>query len=235
MSDVGAPWSSTRAGSICISPPAPTTARQFGSMSILQPGPDRSPYVVVLSKDDPSPLAPESDEEKARLRPSRPRSPRTRTSRRRTCPRSDDRPGEHRPAHPGPAAAGPQLHGARSPARRGPCSWWKANGVNTPRRRPAARIDRPQIRSGQSANRRSCSRQCQPRRGQRQRRKDALPPWARKVVPDRDGHGRPSRAKGRCTWTTWKCSVDPRAEWEQIYRETWRIERDFLYDPNAHG
>jgi tricorn protease len=29
--------------------------------------------------------------------------------------------------------------------------------------------------------------------------------------------------------------IDPRAEWEQIYRETWRIERDFLYDPNAHG
>src|SRR5262249_39627286 len=29
--------------------------------------------------------------------------------------------------------------------------------------------------------------------------------------------------------------VDPRAEWAQIYRETWRIERDFLYDPNAHG
>jgi tricorn protease len=20
-----------------------------------------------------------------------------------------------------------------------------------------------------------------------------------------------------------------------MYRETWRIERDFLYDPNAHG
>jgi tricorn protease len=29
--------------------------------------------------------------------------------------------------------------------------------------------------------------------------------------------------------------VEPRAEWEQIYRETWRIERDFLYDPHAHG
>jgi tricorn protease len=29
--------------------------------------------------------------------------------------------------------------------------------------------------------------------------------------------------------------VDPRAEWKQIYHETWRIERDFLYDPNAHG
>jgi tricorn protease len=29
--------------------------------------------------------------------------------------------------------------------------------------------------------------------------------------------------------------IDPRAEWRQIYHETWRIERDFLYDPNHHG
>jgi tricorn protease len=29
--------------------------------------------------------------------------------------------------------------------------------------------------------------------------------------------------------------VDPRAEWNQMYDEVWRIERDFLYDPNLHG
>jgi tricorn protease len=29
--------------------------------------------------------------------------------------------------------------------------------------------------------------------------------------------------------------VDPKAEWRQIYREVYRIERDFLYDPNFHG
>ena len=29
--------------------------------------------------------------------------------------------------------------------------------------------------------------------------------------------------------------VDPRLEWQQMYRETWRIERDFFYDPNYHG
>ena len=29
--------------------------------------------------------------------------------------------------------------------------------------------------------------------------------------------------------------VDPRAEWRQMYREVQRIERDFLYDPNYHG
>ena len=27
--------------------------------------------------------------------------------------------------------------------------------------------------------------------------------------------------------------VDPREEWRQIYHEVWRIERDFFYDPNA--
>jgi len=29
--------------------------------------------------------------------------------------------------------------------------------------------------------------------------------------------------------------VDPRSEWQQMFREVWRIERDFFYDPNLHG
>ncbi len=29
--------------------------------------------------------------------------------------------------------------------------------------------------------------------------------------------------------------VDPRAEWKQMYREVWRIERDWFYAPNYHG
>jgi tricorn protease len=29
--------------------------------------------------------------------------------------------------------------------------------------------------------------------------------------------------------------VDPRAEWRQMYRDAWRLQRDFLYDPHAHG
>ena len=28
---------------------------------------------------------------------------------------------------------------------------------------------------------------------------------------------------------------DPRAQWRQMFRETWRIERDFFYDPHLHG
>ena len=29
--------------------------------------------------------------------------------------------------------------------------------------------------------------------------------------------------------------VAPRAEWNQIYHEVWRVERDFFYDPGFHG
>ena len=29
--------------------------------------------------------------------------------------------------------------------------------------------------------------------------------------------------------------TDPRVEWNQMYHEVWRIERDFFYDPNHHG
>ena len=29
--------------------------------------------------------------------------------------------------------------------------------------------------------------------------------------------------------------VDPRAEWKHMYYQVWRDERDFLYDPNLHG
>jgi tricorn protease len=30
-------------------------------------------------------------------------------------------------------------------------------------------------------------------------------------------------------------TIDPRAEFKQMYRETWHIERDFFYDPHLHG
>lgn len=41
--------------------------------------------------------------------------------------------------------------------------------------------------------------------------------------------------EGRIKTDEMELTVDPRAEWNQMYRETWRIERDFFYDPNHHG
>jgi len=46
--------------------------------------------------------------------------------------------------------------------------------------------------------------------------------------PARVGDG-PINVAGLDAW------VDPRAEWAQIFRETWRIQRDFFYDAEMHG
>jgi tricorn protease len=45
----------------------------------------------------------------------------------------------------------------------------------------------------------------------------------------------PKPGEGRIKTEQMEVFVDPRAEWNQMYRETWRIERDFFYDPNYHG
>jgi tricorn protease len=45
----------------------------------------------------------------------------------------------------------------------------------------------------------------------------------------------PKPGEGLLKTTDMEVHVDPRAEWKQMYNETWRIERDFLYDPHFHG
>jgi tricorn protease len=49
------------------------------------------------------------------------------------------------------------------------------------------------------------------------------------LKPGSDAPGKPLNLGGMET------VIDPRAEWRQMYHETWRIERDFLYDPHTHG
>jgi tricorn protease len=49
------------------------------------------------------------------------------------------------------------------------------------------------------------------------------------LKPDGSGTGKPLNL-GNMTAT-----IDPRAEWRQMFYESWRIQRDFLYDPNTHG
>ena len=45
----------------------------------------------------------------------------------------------------------------------------------------------------------------------------------------------PKAGEGALNVGAMEVFVDPRVEWNQMYREVWRIERDFLYDPNHHG
>jgi tricorn protease len=49
------------------------------------------------------------------------------------------------------------------------------------------------------------------------------------LKPENDSPGKSLNLGGMET------TIDPRAEWRQIFYETWRFERDFLYDPNTQG
>jgi tricorn protease len=41
--------------------------------------------------------------------------------------------------------------------------------------------------------------------------------------------------KGKLNLDAVEVRIDPRAEWRQIFREAWRINRDYFYDPGMHG
>jgi len=45
----------------------------------------------------------------------------------------------------------------------------------------------------------------------------------------------PKPGEGTIKTADMEAFVDPRAEWRQMYKEVWRLERDFFYDPNLHG
>ncbi|MCG6963232.1 MAG: PDZ domain-containing protein [Acidobacteria bacterium] len=41
--------------------------------------------------------------------------------------------------------------------------------------------------------------------------------------------------KQRLATSRMEMTLDPRAEWKQIFTDAWRLERDYYYDPNMHG
>ncbi|MGA7931114.1 MAG: PDZ domain-containing protein, partial [Candidatus Sulfotelmatobacter sp.] len=60
--------------------------------------------------------------------------------------------------------------------------------------------------------------------------------WATASADDAASAGGPPKPGiGPLKLEGWEVYVEPRAMWKQIYNETWRIERDFFYDPHYHG
>ena len=49
------------------------------------------------------------------------------------------------------------------------------------------------------------------------------------------GSGEMKGGEGRLSADQIQVRIDPRAEWTQIYNEAWRINRDYFYDPGMHG
>ena len=59
--------------------------------------------------------------------------------------------------------------------------------------------------------------------------------WIIKPVDAIGKPGEPGKPDGTLHTGSMQVYTDPRAEWQQMFRETWRIERDWFYDPNLHG
>src|SRR5207253_3797056 len=49
-----------------------------------------------------------------------------------------------------------------------------------------------------------------------------------------DAAPRPGTTDGALRFAL-NAQLDPKVEWQQIFDEAWRIERDFFYDPKLHG
>ncbi|MBC7909543.1 MAG: PD40 domain-containing protein, partial [Pyrinomonadaceae bacterium] len=45
----------------------------------------------------------------------------------------------------------------------------------------------------------------------------------------------PKADEGKLDLKKLEATIEPRAEWQQMYREAWRIMRDWFYDPSYHG
>ncbi len=50
-----------------------------------------------------------------------------------------------------------------------------------------------------------------------------------------DASSKPSPGEGAIDLSGLRMKVDPAAEWQQIFREAWRFQRDYFYVENVHG
>ena len=66
------------------------------------------------------------------------------------------------------------------------------------------------------------------------RRQEASRPQRPGLVHHRPEAGAEARQEARRP-ATMSMTVDPSAEWHQMFNDAWRVERDYFYDPGMHG
>jgi tricorn protease len=202
----------------------------FGSMSAFNRAQTSSAYVAVLSKDEPSPLHPESDDEKDE--PADKAADKDKAKEKKDLPkvRIDLEDLDQRVLSlPVPT----RNYTGLAAGKAGTVFLLEGEAVRIARRGTGPETTVHRFDLGK-------------------RKAEKLVEGASRVVVSANGEkllyrtgpekwflvatsAAPKPGEGAVKLDALEVQVDPRAEWEQIYREVWRIERDFLYDPNAHG
>jgi tricorn protease len=212
----------------------------FGSMSAFNRAQTNSVYLMVLSKDDPSPLLPESDEEKEAAAKDKDKEKEKRAPKVRIDLENID---QRIVALPVPSRNYTGLQAGKE----GTVFLVEGEAVNAPRRgRPSSIVHKFDL-SKRKAEKLldGVSRFVVAHSGEKMLYQMG-DKWFLTSAPGggKPGEGGPKSGEGGGAVKTGEgavkledveITIDPRAEWRQIYRETWRIERDFLYDPGAHG
>lgn len=220
----------------------------FGSMSAFNRARTSSPYLIVLSKDDPSPLLPESDDEKDSAKAGdEADKEKAKAKEAKATPkvRIDLENLDQRIlALPVPNRNYINLLAGKS----GTLFLVEGEPVNTPRRGPPPgntihKFDLTKRKLEKVLD--NASQASISHNGEKLLYRMGPEKWFVLSVggPPKPGDlaalMKPGDGAGKggdpLKLEDLEVKIDPRAEWEQIYRETWRIERDFLYDPNAHG
>ena len=192
-------------------------------MSSLEKPVNRTVYMAVLSKDEASPLAPESDEEKIEDK-DKPKEPEKKKDETVAVKVDLDNIGQRILALPIP----PRNYGGLETGKTG--ILFIGEGVETPGAPPSAIVHKFDLKTRKtekflegvatltvSFN----GEKVLYRQGER---------WAisSTAAPPKPG-------EGTLKTDAIDIRVDPRAEWAQMYREVWRLERDYFYDPGLHG
>jgi tricorn protease len=222
----------------------------------------RSAYLMVLRKDQPSPLAPESDEEKT-ADDSKPEADK--------APKTEEKP-DQEPANPEEKAKAQDARASRAMKSAEPVNV-RIDAENISQRilalpiparnygnllagkpgtvflveqpsRPGPdqqstlwRFDlasRKPERLMEGVNNLSISFDGKKLLYSKGRRENEKWFVSSAIAPPR-GEGPGGRPDTPINLSRMEVLVDPRAEWKQEYAEVWRIERDFFYDPNLHG
>jgi tricorn protease len=211
----------------------------FGAMSSFNRAQTSAVYVVVLSKADPSPLLPESDDEKdsgAKSKDDKDKPKKNLPTVRIDLENLDQR------ALPLPIPS--RNYVGLLAGKADTFFLLEGEPVNAPRRGPAKLM----VHKFDLAKRKidkfldAASQVVLSHNGEKMLYQSS--PESRLSRDERGDQGKwflvstsgpPKSGEGAIKIEDLEVRIDPRQEWQQIYRETWRIERDFLYDPNAHG
>ena len=224
----------------------------------------RSPYLIVLRKDQPSPLAPESDEEKAAADDSKGETEKAAKAAEEKTDQEPANPEEKAKAQDAKAAKSkgetaavridaenisqrilalpipPRNYGQLVAGKPGTIFLVEDPTRPGPDQQPTLwRFDltsRKPERLMEGVNNFSVSFDGKKMLYSKGRRENTKWFVSSAIAPARgEGTAAAARPEAPLNLARMEVLVDPRAEWKQEYAEVWRIERDFFYDPNLHG